>query len=77
MIPEEIRKYFWEINSDKLNFSKRRIYILKRLLEYGNPKAIKWAWKTFPKKDWLEALASREVSRSVKNFWRSLLSQKR
>lgn len=43
MIPKEIRKYFWEVDADKLDFNKRRIYILKRLLEYGNPKAIGWA----------------------------------
>lgn len=77
MFPEAVKKYFWEVDSDKLDFKKRKVYILKRLLEYGNPKALSWAWKTFSKKDWLEALESREVSRSVKNFWKSLLSQKR
>lgn len=77
MIPGEIKKYFWDINTNKLDLNKRKIYILKRLLEYGNPRAINWAWKTFSKKDWLEALKSREVSRPVKNFWESLLLQKR
>lgn len=37
---QSVKKYFWEVNSNKLDFSKRKIYILERLLEYGNPQAI-------------------------------------
>lgn len=77
MLPKNFKQYFWEIDTQKLDFKKRKIYILKRLLEYGDPRAISWAWKTFSKKDWKSALKSREVSLVTKNFWSSLLSLKK
>lgn len=76
MIPSHIKKYFWEIDTKKLDLKKRKVYILKRLLEYGDPRAISWAWKTFAKKDWNESLKSREISPITKDFWKSLLVQK-
>lgn len=77
MLPKNIKKYFWDIDTEKIDLNERRIYILKRLVEYGDPAAISWAWKTFSKKDWFFALKSREVSLSTKNFWASLLSFKK
>lgn len=77
MLPKDLKKYFWEIDAERLDIGKKRIYVLKRLLEYGDPDAISWAWKNFSKKDWLTALKSREVSLLTKKFWISLLSLKK
>jgi len=76
-LPSYVKKYFWEVDADKLDLNKRKVYILKRLLEYGDPQTISWAWKVFSRKIWLEALKSKEVSMMTKNFWRSLLSKKK
>ena len=76
-LPSYVKKYFWEVDADKIDFNKRRVYILKRLLEYGNPKVVGWAWRIFSKKNWLEALRSREISPMTRDFWLSLLSKKK
>jgi len=77
MIPIYIRPYFWEVDTTKLNPKKHPEYIISRLLEYGRPDAIRWAWKTFSKKEWQRALKLREVSRKSRNFWLPLMSNKR
>lgn len=77
MIPDYIKKYFWEVDTNDLDPKKWKIYILTRLLEYGSPKAISWAWKSFSKKDWIKALKSREISLITKNFWLPILSKKK
>lgn len=76
MIPINIRPYFWEVNTKKLDPKKRPEYIISRLLEYGKPDAIRWAWREFSKKEWRRALKLREVSKKSRNFWASLLSEK-
>ncbi len=77
MKEENIKKYFWDVDFKSLKLKNKRIYILKRLLEYGDQKAIKWAWLNFSKQEWNDALKSREVSPATKNFWSALLRLKR
>lgn len=76
-MPKFLKKYFWDVDFKTLDYKKDRIYILKRLLEYGNSRAISWAWKKYAKRDWREALKSREVSPMTKNFWRLLIDFKK
>jgi hypothetical protein len=76
MIKAELKKYFWDVDFKNLDINKRKIYVLRRLLEYGNPDAIRWIWKNFTKKDWSDALKGREISLSTKNFWRTLIRLK-
>lgn len=76
IIPENIKKYFWETDKEGLNLEKNSVYMAKRLIELGRPEAIKWAWKNLSLNDWQTALQSREVSLATKNFWQSLLAQK-
>ena len=76
MIPSNIKRYFWEVDTEKLNPKKRPEYIISRLLEYGRPDATRRAWRSFSKKEWGKALKLREVSRKSKNFWLPFLSNK-
>jgi len=77
MIPPYIKKYFWEVDTKKLDPRKYPEYVIARILEYGDPRAIKWIWQSFSKKEWLAALKLREVSRKTKIFWPPLLSRKK
>ncbi|TRZ64899.1 MAG: hypothetical protein D4Q79_00475 [Spirochaetia bacterium] len=76
MAKNTIKKYFWDTNFERLDLNKDQVYILKRILEYGDGKAVAWAWKKFGKKYWVEALESREISPLTKNFWTSLVALK-
>ena len=71
-----LKKYFWDIDFENLDVNKRKIYVLRRLLEYGDSDAIRWAWKKFTKHDWRIALKGKEISPATKNFWATLISLK-
>lgn len=77
MIPSYIKKYFWEIDAKKFDPRKRPEYVIARILEYGDPRAIKWIWRSFSKKEWRAALRLREVSRKTRTFWTPLVSRKK
>ena len=77
VIPAYLKKYFWEVDTRKLDPQKRPEYIVARILEFGDPSAIKWIWRSFSKKEWRAALKLREVSGKTRNFWSPLLSRKK
>jgi hypothetical protein len=41
-IPEFLKKYFWDVEFNKIDLKKNRVYILKRILEFGDEKAVAW-----------------------------------
>jgi len=69
-IPANIKKYFWDTDPDNLKLKGDSYYIISRLLEYGNVKAIKWLLKIYPKKTIkITAKKSRNISDRTKAFW--------
>ena len=73
-LPPSFKQYFWEINFEKLDLEKRRAYVLKRLLEYGNKEAIAWIWKNFEESEMKDTLCKfRGYSQKSANFWALLL----
>lgn len=77
-LPEFLREYFWDVEFDKINFKNRKVYILKRILEYGNEKAITWMWKNFKKSEIKDTLSNfRGYSLKTANFWAFVLNIKK
>ncbi|MGB9720039.1 MAG: DUF6922 domain-containing protein [bacterium] len=73
-IPKFLKKYFWDTNLEDLDFKKYRIYILKRILEYGDEKAVAWLWKNFKKSEVRKVLInSRGFSLKSANYWAIIL----
>jgi len=75
-MPEEFRKYFWDVDYDDLSLEKYPKFIAERILNYGDLDAIKW----------LQAVLDREFIRSVilnsrnlnpktKNYWKLMLGE--
>ncbi|MBI4777796.1 hypothetical protein HY792_02605, partial [Candidatus Desantisbacteria bacterium] len=50
-LPEFLSKYFWEVDFDKIDLQKRRVYVLSRILDYGDKKAVAWMWKNFTEEE--------------------------
>jgi hypothetical protein len=74
MIPAYVKKYFWEINVRELNLKDNADYIIKRILEYGDIKAVRWLFKTVSRKKIKEALLKgRGFSRPTANFFAGIL----
>ncbi len=74
-LPSSFKQYFWEIDFEKLDLEKRRIYILKRILEYGDKRAIVWMWKNFDDSEIKNVLYyCRDISLKSANFWALMLN---
>jgi len=73
-LPKFLHRYFWDIEAGKLNPQKRPQYVIQRLLEMGNEKAVRWVRKNFSEKQIKETLCqSRQISLKTGNFWSLLL----
>ena len=74
MLPPYVKKYFWEVDTKKLDPKKRPEYVIARILEYGDMTAVRWMLKTFDKRALIDALKnSREFSSKTANFWGAIL----
>jgi len=68
--PKFLKKYFWDIDFAKLNINTHSQYVLARILEYGNQKAIAWMKKNFTREEIADILLHfRSLSPKSANFW--------
>lgn len=69
-LPGFLKQYFWEVDFSKLDALKYPKYIIIRLMEYGNLKAIKWMKNNFATRQINSALRhTRGLSKKTANFW--------
>ncbi len=69
-LPGFLKKYFWEVDFDSLNFNKSESYIITRILEYGDIPAIRWLFRNTSSEKIREViLTSRNLSKKSANFW--------
>ena len=72
--PKFLQKYFWDIDFSKLDFRKSKTFILKRVLDRGDNKALKWLLQYYTKDDIKKLLlTSRDLSPKTANFWANYL----
>jgi hypothetical protein len=69
-LPRFLKKYFWDVEFEKLDIQVYSRDILARLLEYGDEKAISWMKRNFTKRQIEDILLHyRDVSPQSANFW--------
>lgn len=70
-LPEDIKKYFWDCDFNKLSWEGYSFFITERILNFGNMDDIKWLLgvtdRDFIKKVVTE---SRNLNKKTSNFWR-------
>lgn len=77
-MPNEFKKYFWDVNFKELDIEKNKQYIISRLYSYGNLKAIKWIKETYTSKDIKNvAKNSRNLKPLVANYLRQQYNLKK
>ena len=69
-MPEELKKYFWDTDFQKLDIEKNKRYIIARLYCYGDLRAIKWVKETYSKVDIEEMAYYRAIMAMNYDFWR-------
>lgn len=73
-LPRFLKKYFWDVDFEKIDSQKSSIYIIERILEYGDDRAIKWLFGEF-KTDLIKTIlkTQRGFSPKTARFWASFL----
>ncbi|OGC05068.1 hypothetical protein A2276_03885 [candidate division WOR-1 bacterium RIFOXYA12_FULL_43_27] len=76
-LPPEFKKYFWDIDFDKLSVSKHINSILSRLLSFGNMQAIRWVVGNIgtPRiKQYVLGFGEKQLDKRSLNFWKIYLN---
>lgn len=74
-LPKFLSKYFWDIDFKKLDAEKYPYYVIERILEYGDEKAVKWMMENFKKTQIKETLIKkRGISRKSAIYWASIFN---
>lgn len=74
ILPTFLKQYFWDVDFDQLTLEESGIFILKRVLDRGNDKAIKWLLQNYTREDIRKLLlVSRDLSAKTANFWADYL----
>lgn len=76
-LPKSLKKYFWDVNFDKLDINKNSFLLIKRVLDRGNTSDIKWLIKIYGQEKIKDVLTTtRDLSRPTGNFWRLIFNLK-
>lgn len=73
--PAAVRPFFWDVPLSSLDPDRHRDVILARLLEFGDQRALAWAFRRYPRKlvaAFLKGRGAELLSRRSWAFWASL-----
>ena len=77
-LPEEFRKYFWDVDYDDLSIEKYPKFIAERILNYGDLDAIKWLQGVLDREFIRSVIMnSRNLNPKTKNYWKLMLGKSR
>jgi len=70
MIPEHVRRYFWDLGQQEVDLAAWPDYAIARLLEPGDDEAVAWMRETFPRPEVERVIRTeRRLSRRSANYW--------
>lgn len=49
-LPVNIAKYFWDVDISQIDYQKKSMYVIERILEYEDIDALHWLLRTFDTK---------------------------
>ncbi len=74
-VPEFLRPYFWDVEFEDLKIEKHAFFVIKRVLDRGNLRDIRWLIKIYGK-DVIKkvVMTTRDLARPTGNFWADMLN---
>lgn len=73
-LPTFLKQYFWDVDFNKLDKKQSAPYIIHRLLDRGNDRAIRWMCRTYDKNVIKEVVTKRRgFNAKTANFWADML----
>jgi len=77
MISEYLKKYFWDTDIEKIDVRKHKNYVIERILEMGDERAVSWLKKNFTEKEIIGVIQkNRHLSRLSLNYWNLIFREK-
>ena len=74
-IPKDLKRYFWDVDFKNLDKDKYSHFIIERILELGDRKAVEWMKDNFSQEEIKRVVySSRNLSRKSANFWRLIFN---
>ncbi|MBY0492883.1 MAG: hypothetical protein K2Y23_01590 [Cyanobacteria bacterium] len=74
MLPDSMRRLFWDIDTRTFDPKAFPRYTIERILEYGDPPAVEWLRSSFPRDAIASAVrTSRRLSPRSATFWALIL----
>lgn len=78
LLPRFLKKYFWDVNFSELSKENYSSFIIERILEYGDERAVKWMKKNFNISEIKNVICkSKNLSQKSANFWQFIFNLKR
>ena len=72
--PEQVQRFFWDVDSKSLDVDQNRHFVIERILEKGDEAAVTWLRKQFEDKELKEVVSSsRRLSPKSRNYWGLIL----
>lgn len=71
-LPKTLQFFFWDARLSDIPVNDHRDFVLGRLLEFGDPAAMRWVFRTYPRKtvaDFLRTRGAEVLSERTWNFW--------
>lgn len=72
-MPSFVAKLFWEIDPKKATPRKHPQYVINRVLDLGNGKAVSWLVKLFGREKIKQMLPKIKLSPKSKNYWKLVI----
>jgi hypothetical protein len=75
-VPGKFKSLFWDTDISRIDIRKHKVYVIERILEYGDTDAVRWLSEFCLLGEILDVLNnSRALSQKSVNFWRLVLGQ--
>lgn len=77
-LPQFIKKYFWDVDFNKLDKEIYALFIIERILEEGDKKVVRWMRDNFDIAQIKDVLFnSKNLSLKSANYWQLIFNLKR
>ncbi len=69
-----VQAFFWDVDPLHFDLQQNKEYIIERVLELGDDKAVSWLFSKYPRSEIKKVLAgSRRISRKSSHYWSLIL----
>jgi len=73
---DHLRPFFWDSDISKINIKEHKQYLMERILELGDEKAVQWLFSHLPLSEIKQTLKNnRRISEKSKNYWCLILEE--